>query len=88
MPKFIKWAQSKKHSQPIYDLAPDSHKQKVGTPTMGGVIFVFSTLIAVILTAKLNNYYVIGAMISIFLFSLIGIKDDLSKEIGGFGDLL
>ncbi|MBT3882547.1 MAG: phospho-N-acetylmuramoyl-pentapeptide-transferase [Campylobacteraceae bacterium] len=79
MPKFIKWAQSKKHSQPIYDLAPDSHKQKVGTPTMGGVIFVFSTLIAVILTAKLNNYYVIGAMISIFLFSLIGIKDDLSK---------
>jgi phospho-N-acetylmuramoyl-pentapeptide-transferase len=79
MPKFIKWAQSKKQSQPIYDLAPASHQQKVGTPTMGGVVFVFSTLLAVILTAKLNNYYIIGALVSISLFSLIGIKDDIAK---------
>ena len=79
MPKFIKWAQSRKANQPIYDLAPDSHKQKVGTPTMGGVVFVFTTLIATILTAKLNNPYIIGAMLIIALFSAIGIKDDLAK---------
>ena len=79
MPKFIKWAQSKKHNQPIYDLAPKTHQAKFGTSTMGGVIFVFSTLIAVILTVKLNNYYVIGAIVVILLFSLIGIKDDMSK---------
>ncbi len=79
MPKFIRWAQSRKHSQPIYDLAPQSHQSKLGTPTMGGIVFVFSTLIAVILTAKLNNYYVIGALAAIGLFSAIGIKDDLSK---------
>lgn len=79
MPKFIKWAQKRKQSQPIYELAPDSHQQKVGTPTMGGVVFVFATLIAVILTAKLNNYYIIGAILSIGLFSAIGIKDDLGK---------
>ena len=79
MPKFIKWAQQRKHSQPIYELAPQSHQAKLGTPTMGGIVFVFATLIAVLLTAKLNNYYVVGSIAAIALFSAIGIKDDLSK---------
>jgi phospho-N-acetylmuramoyl-pentapeptide-transferase len=79
MPKFIIWAKSKKANQPIYNLAPDSHQAKVGTPTMGGLVFVFTTIIATILTAKLNNIYVIGALATIVLFSMIGIKDDLAK---------
>ena len=79
MPKFIKWAQNKKNSQPIYDLAPHSHKQKIGTPTMGGIVFVFTTIIATLLTAKLNNAYIVGALLIISLFALIGIKDDLAK---------
>lgn len=79
MPKFIKWAKAKKANQPIYEYAPDSHQEKVGTPTMGGLIFVGATLIATVLTAKLNNIYVIGAIATIALFSLIGIKDDLAK---------
>ena len=79
MPRFIKWAKQRKASQPIYELAPDSHKSKEGTPTMGGVVFVFTTLIATALTAKLNNHYVVGGLIAIALFSLIGIKDDLAK---------
>jgi phospho-N-acetylmuramoyl-pentapeptide-transferase len=79
IPKFIKWAQSKKNNQPIYDLAPSGHQEKVGTPTMGGVVFVFTTLIATLLTAKLNNIYIIGALATITLFSLIGMKDDISK---------
>ncbi|MEA3498686.1 MAG: phospho-N-acetylmuramoyl-pentapeptide-transferase [Campylobacterota bacterium] len=79
MPRFIKWAKSRKANQPIYEHAPDSHKEKVGTPTMGGVVFVATTLIATLLTAKLNNYYVVGGLVTIGLFSLIGIKDDLAK---------
>ncbi len=79
MPKFIRWAKSKKASQPIYEYAPDSHKQKAGTPTMGGIVFVFSTIIAILFTAKLNNPYVVGGILTLGLFSLIGIKDDLSK---------
>lgn len=79
LPKFIKWARSKKASQPIYSLAPDSHQAKVGTPTMGGVVFVVTTLVATVLTAKLNNVYVLGGIVTIFLFCLIGVKDDLSK---------
>lgn len=79
LPKFIVWAKSKRASQPIYEYAPESHQIKVGTPTMGGVVFIFSTIIATLLTAKLNNFYVASGLLTIALFSLIGIKDDFSK---------
>ena len=79
MPKFLKWAKKVGANQPIYDLAPDSHQKKAGTPTMGGIVFVISTIIAILMSAKLNNPYVIGALITITLFALIGIKDDYSK---------
>lgn len=79
IPKFIKWAKTKKANQPIYDLAPESHQAKIGTPTMGGLVFVSTTIIATVLTAKLNNIYIIGAITTIILFCLIGIKDDLAK---------
>jgi phospho-N-acetylmuramoyl-pentapeptide-transferase len=82
MPKFIKWAKAKKASQPIYDLAPQAHKAKVGTPTMGGMVFIFSIIIATILTAKLNNFYVVGGLMTIIGFALIGIKDDFGKIAG------
>ena len=79
LPKFVKWAKAKNASQPIYEHAPDSHQEKAGTPTMGGVVFIFSTIIATLLTVKLNNFYVVGGLLSLGIFSLIGIKDDYSK---------
>jgi len=79
LPKFIKWIKTKKASQPIYEHAPKSHQEKVGTPTMGGVVFIFSTIIATILTAKLNNFYIVSALLVISLFCFIGFKDDYSK---------
>lgn len=79
MPKFIRWAKARSSGQPIYELAPSSHQEKAGTPTMGGFVFIVATLVATLLTAKLNNFYVVGALLVITLFSLIGIKDDLSK---------
>jgi len=79
MPKFIRWAGRKNKNQPIYEHAPDSHQEKAGTPTMGGVVFVFTTIIATIFTAKLNNPYIVGGLLIIGLFSFIGIKDDWSK---------
>ncbi len=79
LPRFVRWAKSKKASQPIYEYAPDSHQGKVGTPTMGGVVFIFSTIIATLLTVKLNNFYIVGAILTLGFFSLIGIKDDYSK---------
>lgn len=79
MPKFIRWAKAKKASQPIYELAPETHKLKAGTPTMGGIVFIFATIIATLLSAKLNNFYIVGGLLTLGLFSLIGIQDDYSK---------
>ena len=67
LPKFIKWAKSKNASQPIYEYAPSSHQKKVGTPSMGGVIFIFTTIIATLLTIKLNNFYVIYRMFYMYV---------------------
>ncbi len=82
LPKFISWAKKKKANQPIYHLAPKTHQVKSNTPTMGGVVFVFSTLVATLICAKWSNPYVIGGVLSIVFFSLIGIKDDLAKIVG------
>jgi phospho-N-acetylmuramoyl-pentapeptide-transferase len=79
MPYFIKWAKTKNASQPIYDLAPSSHKEKAKTPTMGGIVFLGASLVATLLTIKITNFFALGAIATIILFAIIGIKDDLSK---------
>ncbi len=79
MPKYIAWAKAKNANQPIYKHAPTSHQAKSATPTMGGLVFLSSTLIASLLTIKYNNFLALGAILTIILFALIGIKDDLAK---------
>ena len=79
MPRYIAWAKTKNANQPIYKHAPDSHQAKSTTPTMGGLVFLGSTLIASLLTIKYNNFLALGAILTIILFALIGIKDDLAK---------
>ncbi len=77
MPSFIKWAKNK-IIQPIYSLAPETHASKNKTPTMGGVIFISSAAVAILICAKIN-YYVILSVITLVLFAIIGIIDDTSK---------
>ncbi|WP_457563640.1 phospho-N-acetylmuramoyl-pentapeptide-transferase [Caminibacter pacificus] len=80
MPKFITWAKEKA-TQPIYDLAPENHQQKSKTPTMGGVVFISSAIIAIILTVKFN-FFTIISLLSALGFMLIGIMDDWGKIKG------
>ncbi|MBE0491301.1 MAG: phospho-N-acetylmuramoyl-pentapeptide-transferase [Sulfurospirillum sp.] len=82
LPRFIKWAISKKANQPIYSLAPKTHQQKCNTPTMGGAFFISATIVASLLCVQLNNIYVILGLLSLFLFMLIGMSDDRSKILG------
>jgi len=77
MPKFIKWAKEK-ITQPIYDLAPKNHKAKSEIPTMGGVVFITSAIIAILFSAKLN-LFVILSILTLILFMSIGMIDDLGK---------
>ena len=79
LPKFIRWAQRTSSVQPINNWAPERHKEKASTPTMGGIVFIAATIIASLFTLKLTNAYAIGGLLTLALFSLIGFQDDFAK---------
>ena len=74
-------------SQPIYEEGPSWHIKKKGTPTMGGLAFILSVAISLILVALFflfnRDYYVaISLIISLsyaLLNGLIGVFDDIKK---------
>jgi phospho-N-acetylmuramoyl-pentapeptide-transferase len=63
----------------IREEGPKSHQAKAGTPTMGGVLIVGSTLIPTLLWGDLENSYVWIAIFTMLVFGLIGFLDDYSK---------
>ncbi len=80
-PKFIKKLKSfQKQGQPIRKDGPKSHLiNKVGTPTMGGMLILISLFISIILWADLSSHImwlIFGITIS---FGLIGAIDDYKK---------
>ena len=79
LPKFIKWAKKTSSTQPINSFAPETHQLKSKTPTMGGIVFILSSIIASLLTIKLTNLYALGAILVLILFSAIGFIDDFAK---------
>ena len=79
MPKFIRWAQRTSSVQPINTWAPERHKDKAKTPTMGGIVFIGSTIFASLLSIKFSNVYALGAVLTLVLFALIGFQDDYAK---------
>ncbi len=79
MPMFIKWAQRTSSVQPINEWAPDTHKAKAKTPTMGGIVFIGATIFASLVSIKFSNVYALGAILTLTLFALIGFQDDFAK---------
>ncbi len=63
----------------VRELGLEGQTQKAGTPTMGGIIIIFSTLIPVLLLAKLNNIYILLLIVSTIWMGLIGFLDDYIK---------
>ena len=82
MPKYLAWAISKKANQPINKYVP-AHENKRHTPTMGGVIFLLSTFVAALVSTDLSNPYIIGGLMTLLGFGLVGFKDDLGKVLSG-----
>ena len=82
MPKYLSWALSKNANQPISKYVP-AHESKGQTPTMGGAVFLISTLITALITVDLSNLYIWGGLITLIGFGLVGFKDDLGKVLSG-----
>ncbi|MBT4868690.1 MAG: phospho-N-acetylmuramoyl-pentapeptide-transferase [Polaribacter sp.] len=77
--RIIRFLQRQQVGESIRDLGLEGQVQKTGTPTMGGVIIIFATLIPALLLAKLDNIYIILLVITTLWMGLIGFIDDYIK---------
>lgn len=63
----------------VRELGLEGQNEKKGTPTMGGLIIIFATLIPVFLFAKLQNIYIVLLIVSTLWMGTIGFIDDYIK---------
>jgi len=79
-PAMIRWLRRVKCGQYIREDGPQ-HQAKQGTPTMGGLMILFSVGISTILWADLSNIYVWLTLLVFTGFSAIGFADDYLKVV-------
>ena len=88
----IKKLQKLHCGQTIYEDGPSWHKDKNGTPTMGGIMFIFGTLLAVLgviifYLAKYSSFAftdlapIIAGVLASVCYALIGFIDDYIKVV-------
>jgi phospho-N-acetylmuramoyl-pentapeptide-transferase len=65
--------------QYIRQEGPEAHQKKAGTPTMGGVLIVLSTMVPTLLWADLKNGFVLLTLFALLAFAVIGFIDDYAK---------
>jgi len=84
-PKVIPFLRKLHFGQTIYDLGPQSHQKKQGTPVMGGLMIVCAvTLLSLLLHpgAYLGKWDMILALLAVSLLSmLVGFADDYIKAV-------
>lgn len=80
LPRLIKYLHVLKFGQAIREEGPQSHMHKKGTPTMGGISFIVSIVISLIVAMILDSgniqYYILFIYTTIS-FSVIGYIDDM-----------
>jgi|MDSZ01.1.fsa_nt_gb phospho-N-acetylmuramoyl-pentapeptide-transferase len=60
---------------------PQSHLKKEGTPTMGGMIILFSVILPTILFSDISNFYIQIILVSTLIMGIVGLADDYLKVI-------
>jgi phospho-N-acetylmuramoyl-pentapeptide-transferase len=77
--RIIAMLQHYQMGESIRDLGLAGQKEKSGTPTMGGLMIIFGTLIPVLLLTKLDNIYIILLIVTTLWMGIIGLADDYLK---------
>jgi phospho-N-acetylmuramoyl-pentapeptide-transferase len=80
-PPIIRRLRMLKVGQVVRSEGPQSHLGKHGTPTMGGVLIVLSTVIPTLLWAELTNPFTITAMVVLVWLGALGFMDDYLKVV-------
>jgi phospho-N-acetylmuramoyl-pentapeptide-transferase len=78
-PWVIKMLKKFQLGEEISPYGPKSHQNKRGTPSMGGILIIGSTLIPTLLWADLSNTHVLIAISTMTLFGMLGFWDDFLK---------
>ncbi len=78
-PKLIDWLKKEKLGQEIREDGPESHLKKSGTPTMGGILIIFSIVVSVFLWQDIRNLFTWVSLFSVIGFGVIGFFDDYLK---------
>ena len=80
-PKHIARLTAKQVGQVVRADGPKGHLKKAGTPTMGGVLILFSITASLLLCGDLTNKYLWILLITTIAFGIIGFIDDYLKII-------
>ncbi len=75
--KMLKFYQAS--GQPIRTDGPQTHILKAGTPTMGGIMIIFSTALSTLIFCDLSNIYILVLLFTFMAMGLIGFIDDARK---------
>ena len=68
-----------KKGQPISENVPAQHRQKAGTPTMGGILVIFAILAGAALFMPMHNPTGWIALLALVMFGALGFADDYKK---------
>ena len=72
--------QHERGGQPIRGDGPKSHiEEKKGTPTMGGLLILGTSLLAMLLFANVRQHFVWISMLVLFIYGLTGFAEDYVK---------
>lgn len=75
---FLRHHQAK--GQPIREDGPQSHLlTKKGTPTMGGLLILGSSVLGMLMCADLSNHWVWTAIVVLLVYGFVGFADDYVK---------
>ncbi len=77
--RIILYLRRKQVGETVRELGLAGQNEKAGTPTMGGLIIIFATLIPVFLFSKLHNIYIILLIVTTLWMGTIGFIDDYIK---------
>ena len=80
-PYLISHLTNKKIAQSIRNDGPEAHMNKIGTPTMGGLLILLSIIFSTLCWGDVSNRYVLVVLTVTFLFGIIGLIDDYRKVI-------
>ncbi|MBR5109436.1 MAG: phospho-N-acetylmuramoyl-pentapeptide-transferase [Clostridia bacterium] len=92
MPKFLPFLKKLKFGQTIYDLGPQAHLAKQGTPNMGGIVTALATVLVTVVftvilgikrgwTFGLSNALWPLLFITVGCMALFGFPDDYIKDV-------